>query len=287
MSKMSWQAIFAALLVCCIRFLHGQEPISEEQCNPPSMVDFVKESLPRLCFDSETAGFLNYTMNDVEFYNAHCRVYQEITECLQTKLKQCEQIRPGFHQHVIHLVESYQLPLEYFDYDEKVFDDSHYLQNLIPFCDGPKLSSKTRVDRSSPRLSFFLGQFSQKFDRSLLSCLTNNTLKQHAQCLTTFKTNIQTVLLTRTSLQEINRWSEDFLRCVYNSIPTHCPSATKEVFVFKELLAVKEKQNSSTPTALNITKIVKQKLPGQNVQGFAQSKRATSSIHGERMIRCY
>ena len=128
----------------------------------------------------------------------------------------------------------------------------------------------------------FLGYFSQKFDRSLLSCLTNNTLRKHEQCLKTFQSNIQTVLLTRASLQEINKWSEDFLRCVYNSMPTHCSSATKEVFVFKELLAVKEKQNSSTPTALNITKIVKQQLPGQDVQGFAQSKRATSSIHGER-----
>lgn len=128
----------------------------------------------------------------------------------------------------------------------------------------------------------FLGHFSEKFDRSLLSCLTNNTLRKHEQCLKTFQSNIQAVFLTRASLQEINRWSEDFLRCVYNSIPTHCPSATKEVFVFKELLAVKEKQDGSTLTALNVTKIVTQQLPGQNVQGFAQSKRATSSIHGEK-----
>lgn len=111
--------------------------------------------------------------------------------------------------------------------------------------------------------------------------MTKKTLSKHQECLTTFKSNIQRILETRAALNEITKWSEDFLRCIYNSIPTQCSSATKEVFVFKELLAVPNKQDPSTPTALNITKIVKQKLPGQNVQRFAQSKRATTSIHGE------
>lgn len=93
--------------------------------------------------------------------------------------------------------------------------------------------------------------------------------------------NIQRILETRASLNEITKWSEDFLRCIYNSIPTHCSSATKEVFVFKELMAIPDKQDPSTSTALNITKIIKQKLPSENVQGFSQSKRATSSIHGK------
>lgn len=112
----------------------------ENDCHAPSMVDFVKERLPQICFQSDSAGFLNVSMNDVEFYHAHCRIYHEIQQCLLTKLKECDQIRPGFHRHVLHLVESYQLPIEYFDYDAKVFDDYHYLQNLIPFCDGDKLS---------------------------------------------------------------------------------------------------------------------------------------------------
>jgi len=129
-------------------------------------------------------------------------------------------------------------------------------------------------------LNFFLGHFLQQFDRSLLSCLTKTTLTKHKQCLATFKNNIQIILETKTSLNQITKWSEDFLRCIYNSIPTNCPTATKEVFIFRELLAVPEKHQNSTPTSLNITKIVKQKLPSQNVQGFAQSKRATSSIHG-------
>ncbi len=126
---------------------------------------------------------------------------------------------------------------------------------------------------------FFLDHFLQQFDRSLLSCLTKTTLTKHKQCLITFKSNIHTVLETKASLTQITKWSEDFLRCIYNSIPTHCPTATKEVFIFRELLAVPEKYNK-TPPALNITKIIKQKLPSQNVQGFAQSKRTTSSIHG-------
>ncbi len=103
---------------------------------------------------------------------------------------------------------------------------------------------------------------------------------KHKQCLITFKNNIQIILETKASLNEITKWSEDFLRCIYNSIPTNCPTATKEVFIFRELLAVPEKQTNSTLTSLNITKIIKQKLPSQNVKGFAQSKRTTSSIHG-------
>lgn len=126
--------------------------------------------------------------------------------------------------------------------------------------------------------------FRQQFDRSLLSCLTNTTLTKHKQCLKTFKANVQAVLATKASLNEITKWSEDFLRCVYNSIPTSCPTATKEVFVFRELLAVQDKQNHVPSQALNITKIIKQKLPSQNVQGFAQSKRTTSSIHGKKIV---
>ena len=105
-------------------------------------------------------------------------------------------------------------------------------------------------------------------------------MSKHKECLTTFKSNIQRILETRASLSEISKWSEDFLRCVYNSIPTHCPAATKEVFVFKEFLALRDKQDPSTSTALNITKIVQQKLPSEDVQEFAQSKRTTTSIHG-------
>jgi hypothetical protein len=142
--RMEGLTILTLLLVYCIRVLHGERSISNTQCYAPSVVDFVKDSLPKLCFGSDTAGYLNYTMNDVEFYNAHCRIYQEIKDCLETKLKHCEEIRNGFHRHVLNLVESYQLPLEYFDYDATVFDDDHYMQNLIPFCDGAKLSSRTR-----------------------------------------------------------------------------------------------------------------------------------------------
>ena len=115
---------------------------NEEHCHAPSMSDFVRDSLLQVCFQSDSVGFLNYTMNDVGFYHAHCRVYQQIKECLGNQLKDCENIRPGFHQHILNLVESYQLPLEYFDFDTKIYDDNHYLQNLIPFCDGEKLSSK-------------------------------------------------------------------------------------------------------------------------------------------------
>lgn len=113
-----------------------------------------------------------------------------------------------------------------------------------------------------------------------MNCITQGTLNKHKQCLTTFKSNIQTILETKTALSEITKWSEDFLRCIYNSIPTTCPTATKEVFVFRELLAVPEKRQNTNTISLNITKIVKQKLPSQNVKAFAQSKRATSSIHG-------
>lgn len=132
---------------------------------------------------------------------------------------------------------------------------------------------------------FFLDHFSQQFNRSLLNCLTKSTLTKHKQCLTTFKTNIQIVLETKTPLNQITKWSEDFLRCIYNSIPTNCPTATKEVFIFREMLAVPEKPQNSSVLSLNITKIVKQKLPSQNVKGFAQSRRATSSIHGREMFR--
>ncbi len=81
-------------------------------------------------------------MDNVEFYNAHCRIYQEINQCLEIKLKHCEEEGPGFNRHILNLIESYQLPLEFFEYDKKVYDENHYLQNLIPFCDGDKLSSK-------------------------------------------------------------------------------------------------------------------------------------------------
>jgi len=111
-------------------------------CQASSMSDFVQDSLPRICFNSDSVGFLNYSMDNVEFYNAHCRIYQEINQCLEIKLKHCEDERPGFKQHILNLIESYQLPLEFFDYDKKVYDENHYLQNLIPFCDGDKLSSR-------------------------------------------------------------------------------------------------------------------------------------------------
>ena len=125
--------------------LRAADTLSDHDCQSVSMVDFVKDTLPRICFDSDTAGFLNYSMDNVEFYNAHCRVYQDIKQCLETKLKHCNEIRPGFHRHVLNLIESYQLPLEYFDYNAKIYDDNHYLQNLIPFCDGPQLSSRSKV----------------------------------------------------------------------------------------------------------------------------------------------
>ncbi|UJR27084.1 hypothetical protein I4U23_008386 [Adineta vaga] len=245
-------------------FLHGEEV----DCRTSSISTFVRDSLPKICFHNDSAGRLDYSMDHVEFYNAHCRLYQEIKQCLETKIKHCDEIQPAFTRHILSLVESYQLPIEYFDFDAKIYDDNHYLQNLIPFCDGEKLSN----------------HFIEQFDRSLLSCLTKTTVTKHKQCLVTFKNNIQTILQTKASLNEITKWSEDFLRCIYNSIPTTCSTATKEVFVFRELLAVPEKQNNATATALNITKIVKQKLPSQNVEGFAQSKRATSSIHGDPHI---
>lgn len=237
----------------------------DSYCHAPSMTDFVRDTLPQICFNSDSAGFLNASMNHVDFYHAHCRIYQEIKQCLDEKLSQCETIRPGFHRHILNLIESYQLPLEYFEYDSKIYDDSHYLQNLIPFCDGDKLSS----------------HFSQQFDRSLLTCLTKITLTKHKQCLTTFKSNIQIILERKTSLNEITKWSEDYLRCIYNSIPTNCSPATKEIFVFRELLAVPEKQDNSSTKKIELNKIVKQKLPSQNVEGFVRSKRATSSIHGD------
>ncbi|CAF1357281.1 unnamed protein product [Rotaria magnacalcarata] len=262
---MMWFSVIIIFLLLQINiFLRADD----SHCHTPSLTDFVRDSLPKICFGSESAGVLNYSMDSVQFYNAHCRIYQEIKQCLDTKLKRCDEIRAGFNRHILNLIESYQLPLEYFDYDKKVYDDNHYLQNLIPFCDGDKLSN----------------HFLQQFDRSLLNCLTKTTLNKHKECLTTFKQNIHTILQTKTSLNEITKWSEDFLRCIYNSIPTSCPTATKEVFVFKELLAVPDKHNESTSTSLNIMKIVKQKLPSQIVEAFAQSKRATSSIHGDPHI---
>jgi len=125
-----------------IIFLNSFIQAEEDYCYAPTMTDFVRDSLPKICFNSESAGYLNYSMNHVEFYNAHCRLYQDIKQCLEIKLKTCDDKRPGFNQHILNLIESYQLPLEYFDYDPKKYDDSHYLQNLIPFCDGDKLSSK-------------------------------------------------------------------------------------------------------------------------------------------------
>jgi hypothetical protein len=130
------------LTILILVFLPQNQAEFEEFCNAGSMSDFVRDNLPGICFKSDSAGRLNYSMNNVEFYNAHCRVYQEIKQCLDTKLKHCEEMRAGFKQHVLNLVESYQLPLEYFDHDEKIYDDDHYLQNLIPFCNGDKLSGK-------------------------------------------------------------------------------------------------------------------------------------------------
>jgi hypothetical protein len=120
-------------------FIQAEE---KEHCHTSSMSDFVRDSLPKICFNSDSAGILNYSMNNVEFYNSHCRIYQEIKQCLDIKLKHCDEIRPGFNRHILNLIESYQLPLEYFEYNAKIYDDNHYLQNLIPFCDGDKLSSK-------------------------------------------------------------------------------------------------------------------------------------------------
>ncbi len=125
-----------------IIFLNSFIQAEEDYCHAPTMIDFVRDSLPKICFNSESAGYLNYSMNHVEFYNAHCRLYQDIKQCLEIKLKTCDDKRSGFKQHILNLIESYQLPLEYFDYDAKMYDDNHYLQNLIPFCDGDKLSSK-------------------------------------------------------------------------------------------------------------------------------------------------
>lgn len=114
----------------------------EDFCRPPSMHDFVRDSLLKICFNSDSVGRLKHSMNNVEFYHEHCRVYNEIKQCLDKKFKHCDDIQAGFNRHILNLIESYQLPLEYFDYDAKIYDDNHYLQNLIPFCDGDKLSSK-------------------------------------------------------------------------------------------------------------------------------------------------
>ena len=130
------------LTIFMLAFLPINQAEFEEHCYAESMSDFVRDTLPEICFNSDSAGRLNYTMDNVEFYNAHCRVYEEIKQCLDTKLKHCEETRPGYRQHVLSLVESYQLPLEYFDHDAKVYDGDHYLQNLIPFCNGDKLSGK-------------------------------------------------------------------------------------------------------------------------------------------------
>jgi len=121
-------------------FIQAEE--EEDYCHAPSMTDFVRDTLPKICFNSDSVGFLNYSMDNVEFYNAHCRIYHNIKQCLEKKLKHCDNIRAGFNRHILNLIESYQLPLEYFDYNSKIYDDNHYLQNLIPFCDGDKLSSK-------------------------------------------------------------------------------------------------------------------------------------------------
>jgi hypothetical protein len=271
--------IFPTIIIFLVLQINLHLHAKEIHCPTESIADFVRDSLPQVCFNSDSVGFLNYSMDNVEFYNAHCRVYQDIKQCLETKLKHCNDIQPAFQQHVLSLIENYPLPLEYFDHDPKGYDNNHFLQNLIPFCDGDKLSGETNL-LSNEKLNVILDHFLQQFDRSLLSCLTKTTLTKHKQCLTTFKTNIHTILETRSSLTEITKWSEDFLRCIYNSIPTSCPTATKEVFIFRELLAVRDKHNRPTTAALNITKIIKQKLPSQNVQTFAQSRRATSSIHG-------
>lgn len=135
---MQFLAISMLMILQTILRLRAQEIA----CPTVLITDFVRETLPKTCFNDDSAGALNYTMDNVEFYNAHCRVYQEIKQCVEMKLKHCEQERPGFTSHVLSLIESYPLPLEYFDYDAKMYDDKHYMQNLIPFCDGDKLSSK-------------------------------------------------------------------------------------------------------------------------------------------------
>lgn len=136
--KRMWLSTIIIFLFLCKNSLIQAD---DSYCQSQSMIDFVRDSLLKLCFDSDSAGFLNYSMNNVEFYNAHCHLYQDIKQCLETKLKHCDDARPGFQRHVLSLVEKYQLPLEYFDYDPKNYDDTHYLQNLIPFCDGDKLAS--------------------------------------------------------------------------------------------------------------------------------------------------
>ena len=135
-----WSSMIIYFIFLQINFLIQAE--NEEYCHAPSMADFVRDTLPIICFNSDSIGYLNYSMDNVEFYNAHCRIYQNIQQCLDKKLKHCDNIRPGFTRHILNLIESYQIPLEYFDYDSKIYDDNHYLQNLIPFCDGDKLSSK-------------------------------------------------------------------------------------------------------------------------------------------------
>jgi hypothetical protein len=275
-------------IVSCLLFIisycHATFDIADKQCHPSSMNDFVKHVLPKLCFNTDKITYLNYSLNDAEFYNAHCQIYDDIKQCLATKLQHCERVRLGFHRHIIHLIESYTLPLEYFDYDKKIFDNNHYLQNLVSFCDRGQLSSRLsccQIDHISLAcMDLVLDHFQQQFDRTMLNCLTRVTLDKHRQCLITFKSNIRMILTMRSSLNEMSKWSEDFLRCIYNSIPMDCSMATKEMFIFKELMAIPEKLSPSMATILNITKIIQQKLPSQHVNEFAQSKRTTTSIHG-------
>lgn len=150
-----WTTVIVIYLCLARNLLVVVNANDEEYCHVPSMSDFVQDSLVRVCFQADSVGFLNYSMNEVGFYHAHCRIYEEIKRCLTNQLKNCEEIRPGFHQHVLNLVQSYQLPLEYFDYDAKIYDDNHYLQNLIPFCDGEKLSSRVLFFRSILQPSMF------------------------------------------------------------------------------------------------------------------------------------
>ena len=130
--------------IVLLAVLPGQVLLHAEEitCPPSTIAIFVRDSLPTICFGGDSAGVLNYSMDSVDFYNAHCRLYQDVKHCLETKFNRCEENQPGFIRHALSLIESYQLPVEYFDHDAKTYDDNHFLHNLVPFCDGDKLLSK-------------------------------------------------------------------------------------------------------------------------------------------------
>lgn len=145
-------------------FLHGEDI----DCRTSTISNFVRDSLPKICFGQDSAGYLNYSMDHVDFYNAHCRLYQDVKECLSTKVKHCDDIQAGFTRHALSLIESYQLPIEYFDFDAKIYDDNHYLQNLIPFCDGDKLSRKIECSSQwNILIDFFFSRSFQSTIRSI------------------------------------------------------------------------------------------------------------------------